>query len=419
MTAALEGALGLTFLHFLWQGALLGLAAALVLYTLRGGAARHRHAIVWIALLASLAWPAAELAGRSRVALSERSAILVHKSRTPFDRIDPGRITAGDVAGRHGSLLVAAWAAGMLLLMLRTGVGMAWIRRRARGPAAADWERRCATLSRRMGIRRTVAVRLSDRLDSPVTAGWRHPVILLPAALAANLPPAQMDALLAHELAHIRRHDYPANLVQVMVTTLLFFHPAVWWLSRRLDAERELLADALAAQALGDARTLAQALAELDRQRHAGFALVQAATGGELLTRVRALVTPQAGRLRLRAVIPAVLAAVGGVALAAHAAGEATGGTLTRVAVIDFAKCKKPVWPAAALAAQHTGTVTMRFQVGLDGAVVRGDVLRSSGHDSLDQAALRGLLQCRFQPAQLEGVPLATSQTMMYVWTLE
>lgn len=419
MMAGLEGALGLTILHFLWQGALVGLAAALVLRTLRHGSARHRHAVAWIALAASLAWPAAELAGRMRVALSERSGVLIHQSKSSFRALDARRITAGDVAGRHGSLLVAAWAAGVLLLILRTGAGMAWIRRRARGPAAVEWERRSTQLAQRMGIRRPVAVRLWDDLDSPVTAGWRRPVILLPAPLAANMAPAQMDALLAHELAHIRRHDYPANLAQIAVTTLLFFHPVVWWLSRRLDAERELLADALAAQALGDPRSLAQALAELDRQRHGGFAPAQAATGGELLIRVRALVTPPAGRARLRAVIPAILAAVGGVALAAHAAGEATGRTLTRVAVIDFTQCKKPVWPAAALAAEHTGTVTLRFDVGQDGTVARGDVIRSSGYESLDQAALDGLRRCRFQAAQFDGMPVATRQMMQYVWTLQ
>jgi D-alanyl-D-alanine endopeptidase (penicillin-binding protein 7) len=329
------------------------------------------------------------------------------------------RSPVADFAVAHTHYLVAAWATGVLLLTLRTGAGLAWIARSSTAPAAGRWERRTAELAKRMGIRRRVRVRMVKGLDSPVTAGWRRPLILLPDALAGSIAPAQLDALLGHELAHIQRHDYLANLLQTFICSLLFFHPVVWWLARRIDAERELLADGAAARVLGDPRSLAEALAELDRHRHGSLHPAQAASGGELLTRIRVLLTPQAAALKLHTVLPALLLAVGGVAFAAHAAATAAGEVLTSRAIVNFAHCAKPVWPAEALAAEHTGKVTLRFQIGRDGWVSGSEVVRSSGHAALDQAAREGIGKCRFMPAHVDGMPGASSTQRQYVWTLQ
>jgi hypothetical protein len=115
------------------------------------------------------------------------------------------------------------------------------------------------------------------------------PVVLLPASALAGLSPHQLEAILAHELAHIRRHDYLVNLVQTLVETLLFYHPAVWWLSRRIRAERENCCDDLAVSLSGDAYTYAKALADLEALRGSGAPLVIAANGGSLVHRVRRL----------------------------------------------------------------------------------------------------------------------------------
>ena len=108
-------------------------------------------------------------------------------------------------------------------------------------------------------------------------------------ALAA-LSPAQVEAILAHELAHIRRHDYLVNLLQTLVETLLFYHPAVWWLSRRIRTERENCCDDLAVSLCGDPYAYAKALADLEELRGTSGRLALAATGGSLLQRVRRLV---------------------------------------------------------------------------------------------------------------------------------
>src|SRR4029453_8886762 len=114
-------------------------------------------------------------------------------------------------------------------------------------------------------------------------------VILLPLACALQLSPAQLEAILAHELAHVRRHDYLLNLIQTAIETLLFFHPAVWWMSRRIRTEREHAADDLALRATGNNRArYADALAALEELRTAPPpSPALAARGGPLLARVR------------------------------------------------------------------------------------------------------------------------------------
>ncbi len=160
--------------------------------------------------------------------------------------------------------LVLAWSAGVGLMSLRLCLGLAWVGRLRRQAVAAPaiWQARLDALALRMGLRRSrqVPLKLHAGLSSPVTVGFWRPVILLPAALLSGMPVALLEALLAHELAHVRRWDYLVNLLQSVAEALLFFHPVVWWLSARMRAEREQVADALAAQALQDPQQLATAL---------------------------------------------------------------------------------------------------------------------------------------------------------------
>ena len=121
----------------------------------------------------------------------------------------------------------------------------------------------------------------------PTVVGWLRPAILLPIAALASLTPAQVEAILAHELAHIRRHDYAVNLLQTIAETLLFYHPAVWWISNRIRVEREHCCDDIAIAVCGDPLGYAQALAELETWRTSAATMALAATDGSFLERVR------------------------------------------------------------------------------------------------------------------------------------
>jgi uncharacterized protein (TIGR03435 family) len=195
-------------------------------------------------------------------------------------------------------LIVGAWLIGAALLGLRLAGGWWRVRRlhrRSLAFASSRWEAVSDRIRGRLAVRRRVHVVDSDLVETPTALGWIRPVVLLPIATFAQLTPAQVEAILAHELAHIRRHDYAVNLLQTVAETVLFYHPAVWWVSARIRAEREHCCDDVAVEVSGDTLSYVTALeailrakpAFIERTEDTGFAL--AATGGMLLDRVRRL----------------------------------------------------------------------------------------------------------------------------------
>ena len=138
-------------------------------------------------------------------------------------------------------LVVLLWITGVGVLLLRLAGGWWRIHRLQRASRAATpsmWTPAVVHIAASLGLTRAVRVVDSALVDTPTVVGWLKPVILLPLAAFAGLSPVQVDAILAHELAHIRRHDFLVNLLQTLTETLLFYHPAIWWLSSRIRAER-------------------------------------------------------------------------------------------------------------------------------------------------------------------------------------
>jgi len=159
-----------------------------------------------------------------------------------------------------------------------------------------EWLQKVETLRNALGIKRAVLIRLTRCFFSPFTAYMIRPIIWLPAALMSRLPMDQIEALLAHEMAHIRRLDWLWNGLQCVIESLLFFHPGMWWLSRRIRQEREHPCDDLAVTVCGDAIALAEALTALQQQRQTAPRFALAASGGSLMKRITHLLPEQAGR---------------------------------------------------------------------------------------------------------------------------
>jgi Zn-dependent protease with chaperone function len=368
-------ALGWALVQFLWQGAVVAALLATALGLLRGPtravsssldvpvgtpSAHARYLAACAALGLMAACPILTLLGASRTAFTAEaqrevgapldswpSASPAEEARPPL----PAPPSASLLAG-----LTAAWLLGVLVLSLRLLGG--WVlaqrlpRRRSR-PISGPLAGRVAELARRLGIRRPVRLLASEVVPVPSVVGWLRAVILVPAVALSGLPPQQLEALLAHELAHIRRHDYLVNLLQAAVETLLFYHPAVWWASQHIRIERENCCDDLALAALGDwqageeprapagpppgerdfgaerqrrgpgpgrgptdrlARlTYARALTALeelrggDRRAGRGTTVVLAGNGGDLMARIRRILGMSGGRNETR---PAWLAGV-------------------------------------------------------------------------------------------------------------
>jgi beta-lactamase regulating signal transducer with metallopeptidase domain len=313
LTATLVPVLGSALLHFAWQGVAIGLVAAVLLQLLRDARPQSRYLVGCLALLACVLVPATSVLLGLAASSNEAAAPALSSPAIGYTATSAFRspLPAWRLADAAMPLIVALWAAGASVFCLRIGIGTLWLRRlraTAQGPEQARWQARLDVLARRFGLS-MVALRIVAKLDSPVAAGWLRPVVLLPAAVAAHMPVDLVEALLAHELAHIRRHDYLVNLLQNVVEALLFYHPVVWWLSHRVRTEREHVADAMAAEAIGDPRRLAHALAALSELIPAHAALPHAAPaahGGSLMSRIQHLVRPgqqrlQAGRIALPA----------------------------------------------------------------------------------------------------------------------
>ncbi|MCD2518201.1 peptidase M56 [Massilia sp. G4R7] len=329
-------ALAWALIDFLWQGLLVGWAAALVLAAMRKARPQARYLVACGALLLCAALP---LAGTvQRLAQMEEGGVTTMLAVAGTDAAPAAVQSVVFEAGRFAgwedalqerlSLVVLFWAIGAGVLALRMLLGLMWVRERSQpGRYAVDpaWQARLDELARRMGIARRVALGLVDDLTSPVTAGWWRPVVLVPASLVSGMPPQLLEALLAHELAHVRRCDYLVNLIQSAIEILLFYHPAVWWLSNRIREEREQIADDVAASTLGEPRRLALALSELDLFQFTPQPAL-AAHGGNLMSRIKRLVRPEAEALNWKLALPilglAVSAAFYSWAAPAHAAAE-------------------------------------------------------------------------------------------------
>jgi D-alanyl-D-alanine endopeptidase (penicillin-binding protein 7) len=424
---ALVAALGWTLVHFIWQGALLGCVTAVLLTFLRNARPETRYAVACLGLLLCLAWPAAELV----LLLGARDGAAAARLLPAADALRGQAVDAAGLLGRsliwvqqHLGWIVALWAACAGALGLRMAVGLLWIGRAARAQSCDPaWQARLSALAERCGLGREVRLRVVDSLASPITAGWWRPVVMVPASLVAGMPPQLLEALLAHELGHVSRHDYLVNLLQNVIETLLFYHPAVWWISRRVRAEREQIADDFAARHLGEPRRLAQALSELERLQFSSHHLAQAANGGDLMARIRRLLRPDVQALNWKAAVPvlglAVVCAASAHAPAGRAGPVPAARGVTQRAIADFSSCRKPEYPHADIAAGHEGTVTVEFLVGEDGRVAGSSIAKSSGYASMDEAARGALALCSFHPALKAGKPIRQLTHVQYVWTLE
>jgi hypothetical protein len=190
-----------------------------------------------------------------------------------------------------------AWFAGAAACSLRLLMGfisVAALRRSRHAPVLAEWQHTLDRLIERMQVSRRVRLLPTDRVDAPSVIGWLRPVILAPVGVLSGLAPDQVEALLAHELAHVRRHDYLVNVLQGIAESLLFYHPAVWWISNQIRSEREHCCDDLAVAASGDVLVYARALAELESMRSAHFKAALSANDGSLLRRIQRLADPVA-----------------------------------------------------------------------------------------------------------------------------
>jgi bla regulator protein BlaR1 len=311
---ALVRALGWTLVHSLWQGAVVALALAGLLLLLRRHRATVRYNVSAVALVVLLSLAAVTFA-RYYYAVrptQTHSPVLAADSEPAPGLAGAVAIEPDTTTARAGGLqawltyfdqnlpvLVAAWLLGLLAMTLRLLGGLAYVQRLRHYRVQLleeEWQQRLAALATQAGVRRPVALLESALVRVPVVVGHLRPMILLPLGTVAGLSQGYLEAILAHELAHVARRDYLLNLLQAVAETVFFYHPAVWFISACLRTERENCCDdAATALVGGNPLTLARALAALAEQSLTPRAvprLALSAVGpdGSLLGRIRRLV---------------------------------------------------------------------------------------------------------------------------------
>lgn len=293
-TPEITYALGWTLVHSLWQGALFALLLAVTLILLRSYSAQARYLLAagllggfFLTTAFTFAQlyqtadvsvvPAVELPALTSAPLPAPSEAIPFE--WPSEEVDNAAGVIGSDAEHssgfwertiayyndHLPLIVTIWLMGVFVLLLRLLGQLAYVQRLgAYGTSVfpEHWQERLRELEQRLDLYVRVRYALSGRVSSPLTYGWMRPVLLFPSRLFEQLEETQIYAILAHELAHIKRNDFLVNILQQLLATVFFYHPGVWWMSARIQEEREHSCDDLAIQItqqpVGYAKTLIQ-----------------------------------------------------------------------------------------------------------------------------------------------------------------
>ncbi|MGD0566976.1 MAG: M56 family metallopeptidase [Candidatus Sulfotelmatobacter sp.] len=288
--------LGWTLLHFLWQGTAVAALAAVLMTACRRASTRYVVGVV--ALLLMLATPVGTFLFLSPLFLSPSSAAAPARfSSAPQTGI---RATINPSPSASAGIsyfsplpdalpwLVEAWLLGVAFFSLRSAGGFLLLERERRKQSTNPSARvltMCQMLQQRLGLERAVRYCECKWLQAPAVIGWFRPIVLLPVAALTGLSEEQLESVIAHELAHIQRLDAFVNVFQISVETLLFYHPAVWWLNKRIRAEREHCCDDVAVALCGNPVQYARALTLMEEWRSAP-ALAMAANHGPLAERI-------------------------------------------------------------------------------------------------------------------------------------
>ena len=313
--------IGTALLHFIWQGALVALFLALVLFFLKKANSQIRYSISWVALIIMIMLPAQSIwkefraiqADRAQVAQSaipevdasastdsgDDTSEAIHSPGTGETSTSETPTRDATEANKAVEMLYAIkpylaffWAVGVLVMSVRLFGGwfvVSRLRTRDSEPVGKELQILFDRLIEQAGIRGEVLIRQTKTCTEVLLIGWIKPAVLLPLSVVSELSTDHLEAIIAHEIAHVKRYDYILAGVQAVIETFLFFHPAVWWVSRQVRIEREHCCDDLAVEIINDRARYARALYELEVKRNTFLRVALSANDGNLLSRISRL----------------------------------------------------------------------------------------------------------------------------------
>jgi len=294
-------ALGWTLLHFCWQGAIVAVVLWCVLKLLAPRSSQARYGAACFAMLLLVAMPSITFAHIAAADYQMQAGVddSVMTIGPDFvlqagmgDAAMPWTVRMAMAVNYWMPWLLAAWLAGVIFFVARLSFGLLVARRlKSAGTHAppAELLQRFDALRRRIGVERAVGLLHSACVQVPTVIGWLRPVVLIPASCLTGLSTEQIEAIFCHELAHVRRHDYLVSVFQSVAEALLFYHPAVWWVSKQVRRERECCCDAVAVAYGGDVLAYARALSYMEERRASFPEFMLGANGGVLTMRIKRL----------------------------------------------------------------------------------------------------------------------------------
>lgn len=411
ISESIISAVGWTLLHAVWQGFIFVLIAAIVLYALRKRPSYGRYWVGISTMTLQLITSVVTFA----IYYQPYTASGVVPKIVPSAHYLASRLAYAQVAlpwykqvllflQIHLDSIVLFWGIGASVLLIRLVGSWVYVQQlRAEGIRLT--EPRVQSLFRRIAdtlqVRQTVHLFESVRVNTPMVIGFVKPVVLLPVGLVTGLTTKQVEAVLAHELAHVKRYDYLVNLLQSLVEVVYFFHPALWWLSVRVREEREHCCDDIAIQVCGDKIALVKALAEVASFRSTPvLAMAFASKKGVLLNRVQRILgvsaRPSTSNGNLAGVLLVILLTLGVSVYAfqqdekpktnkAKNAGKVlkTTGDGTRIEMDENLKLSKIIWKKRALSKSEIANIQkLREQVN-EGALNLDNVKSQEQRDIL------------------------------------
>jgi bla regulator protein BlaR1 len=313
-SAELIEALGWTIVHSLWQGALVAVGLFILLLLMRKNSAQVKYILSFVALIVVLVWSSVTFVhsfnyAREKQIVKEKiitdpeylktlltndGSVKAETVTTPKEPINIQLIKIRSQFQRHFNLICSIWLIGMLFLIMRLIGGFVYTRKLRTWqlvPLSDDWILKIDEMAEKLGIKRSVSSFFSPLTKSPMTLGTLKPILLFPVSAFTGLTSKEIEAIIAHELAHVLRHDYLFNILQSMVEILFFYHPAVWAISAQIRNERENSCDNIAIETTGDKVAFVKALAsiQINYLRDEQLAMAFSSNRNSVLQRIKRL----------------------------------------------------------------------------------------------------------------------------------
>lgn len=298
INSALFSTIALVLIHFLWQGVAVAVILKSALIITPDQHSKLRYTYATVAMLANLILPIVTFA------IIYQPELLTDTQQPSIFSSTLGLSLLANESSLNADILfilpylTMVWLSIVLCLAGKLIIQMITVNqlpKKNSHPASAQLTKRFLELVAKLNMSMVPDLRISLAVDVPMAIGWLKPVVLVPVSMVTGLTPAQLDMLLLHELAHIKRYDYLVNLLQSFIEIVLFFHPAVFWVSKQMRIEREYCSDDIAVQHCGNALAYAHTLTDTaslchKHRHHAIPAMAMAASGGDLKQRVLRLV---------------------------------------------------------------------------------------------------------------------------------